>query len=67
MRKNIDVRALRQKLGMTQKQFTIFGVSESSIRAWEAGKATPRAYTQTLLMVIDAHPQMVLDAVRKAG
>lgn len=67
MSKKIDVRVLRQKLGMTQKQFTLFGFSESSIRAWEAGKATPRAYAQNLLKVIAAHPHVVLDVVRKAA
>jgi DNA-binding transcriptional regulator YiaG len=60
-----QIKNLRAKLGMTQRQFTIFGFSESSIRAWESGKATPRAYAQNLLKVIAAHPHVVLNLVRQ--
>jgi DNA-binding transcriptional regulator YiaG len=61
----MQIKSVRENLGMTQRQFAVFGFSESSIRSWETGKTTPRAYTQNLLKVIAIYPQVVLDVLRK--
>jgi DNA-binding transcriptional regulator YiaG len=65
MKKKVNVRAIRQKLGMTRHQFTLFGFSESSLRAWESGRVQPRAYSANLLRVIEHNPAAVLEALVK--
>lgn len=60
---NIDVKAIRSKLGMTQAQFTAFGFSLSAIRHWEARRRTPEGSARVLLMIIDRNPGVVLETL----
>jgi putative transcriptional regulator len=61
--REIDVRAIRTKLGMTQKAFAEqFGFSVNTLRHWEQGKRIPEGPTRAYLLVIDRVPK----AVRKA-
>ena len=61
---NIDVRALRKKLDLTQKQFAkIFGVSLSTLRNWEQGRRRPEGPAMVLLNVIKQEPEAVLRAI----
>jgi len=60
----VDVRAARKKLGMTQKDFAqSFGVSVDTLRNWEQGRRHPRGPARVLLAVIDRSPKAVLDVV----
>jgi putative transcriptional regulator len=50
----IDVRAIRQRLDMTQVAFAgRFGFAVSAVRDWEYGRRTPDRAARVLLMVID--------------
>lgn len=60
---DVDVKAIRGKLGMTQEQFTAFGFSLSAIRHWEAHRRMPEGPARLLLMVIDRNPSVVLETL----
>jgi putative transcriptional regulator len=56
----IDVRALRTKLGATQTQFAErYGFSVGAVRDWEQGRRMPDTSTRAYLKVIAAEPEMV--------
>ena|SRR6202035_3793583 len=64
----VDVRAIRNKLGMTQARFSnTFGFSLDAIKHWEGGRRTPEAPARTLLTVIDRSPTAVLTALKPAA
>lgn len=61
----IDVRAIRGRLGLTQQEFAIrFGFSVNTLRHWEQGRRIPEAPTRAYLLVIDREPQAVEKALR---
>jgi putative transcriptional regulator len=61
----IDVRAIRVRLGLTQQQFAVrFGFSVNTLRHWEQGRRVPEAPTRAYLLVIDRQPQAVERALR---
>ena len=63
----IDVRAIRKKLGMTQDAFAQeFGFSVNTLRHWEHGKRVPEGPTRAYLLVIDRNPKAVQKALRAA-
>lgn len=63
----IDVRAIRTKLGMTQEKFAQeFGFSVNTLRHWEHGKRIPEGPTRAYLLVIDRAPKAVQKALRAA-
>src|ERR1700688_3980161 len=46
----VDVKAIRNRLGMTQARFSnTFGFSLDAIKHWEGGRRTPEAPARTLL------------------
>ena len=60
----IDVKAIRQKLHMSQQEFSqTFGFSIHSIRNWEQGKRHPKGPARILLTVISKEPQIVQNAL----
>ena len=59
----VDVKAIRNKLGFTQKEFSIFGFSTSAVRHWEQGLRTPEGSARVLLKVIEKHPDIVLESI----
>ena len=61
----VDVKLIRNKLGMTQEQFTSFGFSLSAIRHWEAHRRMPEGPARVLLMVIDRNPGFVLETLHR--
>lgn len=64
----IDVRILRQKLGLSQTQFAErFGFTPATVRNWEQGRTQPDGPARILLAVIAHHPEAVEDALRKAS
>jgi putative transcriptional regulator len=65
---DVDVRAIRNRLGMTQARFSAtFGFSLDAIKHWEGGRRTPEAPARTLLTVIDKNPAAVLTALNPAA
>lgn len=63
----IDVRAIRTKLGMTQEEFAArFGFSVNTLRHWEHGKRQPEGPTRAYLLVIERVPRAVEKALRAA-
>lgn len=58
--REIDVRALRQRLGMSQVAFAgRFGFAVSAVRDWEYGRRRPDRSARVLLMVIEHNPEAV--------
>ena len=65
---DVDVKAIRNRLGMTQARFSdAFGFSLDAIKHWEGGRRTPEAPARTLLTVIDKNPAAVLTALNPAA
>ena len=59
----IDVRAIREKVRMTQEDFARhFGVSKRTVQDWEQKHRSPSGAARAFLTVIDREP----DAVRRA-
>ena len=64
----VDVKAIRNRLGMTQARFSdTFGFSLDAIKHWEGGRRIPEAPARTLLTVIDKNPAAVLTALNTAA
>ena len=63
-RPQVDVRAARERLGLTQAEFAIrFGFELDTVQNWEQGRNTPDAPTQVLLKVIETRPDIVDDVL----
>jgi len=61
----IDVKAIRGRLGLTQQQFAVrFGFSVNTLRHWEQGRRVPEGPTRAYLLVIDREPKAVEKALR---
>ena len=59
----VDVKALRRKLGMSQARFAAsFGFGLAAVQSWEQGRRRPEGPARVLLKVIEHDP----DAVRRA-
>jgi len=59
----IDVRAIREKAGMSQAEFASrYGFSGRTLQEWEQGRARPDSAVRAYLIVIDREP----NAVRRA-
>ena len=55
-----EVRRIRKKLGLTQKQAaTIFGGGPNAFSLYERGRIEPHASTQKLLRLLDRHPELM--------
>jgi putative transcriptional regulator len=62
----IDLRAIRQKLDMSQDEFaSAFGFSLTQIRDWEQNRSRPLAALRAYLMLIEMNPAGVLESLRK--
>jgi putative transcriptional regulator len=63
----VDVRKIRDKLGMTQQEFAgRFGFSINTLRHWEQGKRQPEGPARAYLLVIDRAPDVVQRVLRAA-
>lgn len=64
---DIDVRAIRKGLGLTQAEFASrFGFPLTTLRDWEQGRARPDTSARAYLIVISREPQAVQQALRTA-
>ena len=62
----MDVRAIRERLHLTQEAFALrFALEPSTVRNWEQGRNQPDGPTRTLLSIIERHPSIVDEAVQK--
>lgn len=62
--KEIDVKAIRKKLHVSQKEFaSYFGVSIRTIQEWEQHRRFPSTIARNFLKVIDKAPKVVLKAL----
>lgn len=60
----VDVRAIRENLGLSQADFaTRFGLEVDTIRNWEQGRYAPDRAAVILLTVIEHHPEAVDSAL----
>lgn len=60
----IDVKAIREKTGMTQQKFcATFGISLGTLRHWEQGLRAPRGAARVLLKVVANNPRAVIKAI----
>ncbi len=56
----IDVRAIRKRLRMSQKAFAArYGFSLGSVRDWEQGRSSPVGHARAYLLVIDKEKEAV--------
>ncbi|MGY5801005.1 helix-turn-helix domain-containing protein [Rhizobium sp. LEGMi12c] len=56
----IDVREIRQKIGLTQEQFALrFGIDLETLRNWEQGKRSPDKTAQSYLRAIERMPEEI--------
>lgn len=61
---DVDVRAARKKLGLSQDRFALaFGVSASTVRKWEQGQRRPTGAARVLVRVIEKNPEAVRNAL----
>ncbi len=63
----IDVRAIRERLGVSRSVFAErFGLAVAAVRDWEQGLRRPDPAARVLLMVIAHSPDVVAQAVAEA-
>lgn len=61
--KQIDVKRIRKKLGMSQGEFAeTYGFSVRTVQEWEQGRSVPQGAAKNFLVVLDKEP----GAVRRA-
>ena len=64
--KQVDVKAIRKRLGMTQTSFAArFGISLGALRDWEQNRRQPEGPARVLLTVIDHEPEAVERALAR--
>ena len=60
----VDVKSLRERLGLTQTQFSgMIGVSVKTLQNWEQGRRKPEGPAKALLRVVEKEPQAVMNAL----
>ena len=65
---DIDVKAIRKRLGMTQQRFAdAFAFPIQTLRDWEQGRSRPDSSARAYLMVIARAPATVQEALHDAG
>lgn len=63
----VDVKAIREKIGMTQSEFaSTLGISLGTLKHWERGDRKPHGPALILLNVVEKEPKAVLRALSKA-
>ena len=60
----LDVKLVRESLGMSQAQFADFmDISKRTLEKWEQGTRNPAGAARTLLRVIQHDPKLVMRAL----
>jgi putative transcriptional regulator len=64
--KHIDVKKLRERIGMSQPKFAAsFGISLGTLRHWERGDRYPQGPALVLLNLLFKDPNTVLEVLHK--
>lgn len=64
----IDVRAIRSKLGLSQEDFAAgFGFTVNQIKDWEQERSRPLGGVRAYLMIIDRDPKKVVSLLRSVA
>lgn len=64
--RQIDVKKLRERIGMTQPKFAAsFGISLGTLRHWERGDRNPQGPALVLLNLLSKDPNKVLDILHQ--
>ncbi len=62
----VDVKAVREKTGLSQREFSAtFRIPLSTLRKWEQHEREPTGPARVLLHVIDRKPKIVLKVARE--
>lgn len=62
------VKALRSKLGHTQKDFAqLLQVEENTVSSWEQGVRVPDASRMAMLIILEKHPKQFVGFLREAA
>jgi len=62
--KPADIKAIREKLGVSQSEFALMiGVSVSTLQNWEQGRRQPDGPARALLKVAAENPEVVAEAL----
>ena len=65
--RDIDVKAIRERLHMTQEVFSeTFAIPVSTLKKWETNIRVPEGPTKAYLMVIEKNPHAVKKALHSA-
>ncbi|MGH7888978.1 MAG: helix-turn-helix domain-containing protein [Thermodesulfobacteriota bacterium] len=65
--RDINVKAIREKLGMTQEVFSeTFAIPVSTLKKWETNLRVPEGPTKAYLTVIEKNPRAVKNALSRA-
>ena len=63
-----DLAALRQYLGLTQKQFAgRIGISIDTLQNWEQDRRQPEGPARALLRILAKHPRLVMQDLEQAS
>jgi putative transcriptional regulator len=64
VRKKIDVRRIRKRLGLSQEAFAeTYGFAVSAVRDWEQGRRKPERSARILLKIVKKEPEAVTRAL----
>lgn len=64
----IDVKAIRLKLNMSQEDFAAeFGFTTDQIKAWEQNRSRPQGGSRAYLLIIEKDPNAVMAILRKVA
>jgi putative transcriptional regulator len=63
--KKPDVKSIRSKFGISQREFaSLLGISVRTLENWEQGHRAPKGPARILLKVAEAHPEVVWEVVK---
>ncbi len=63
-----NVKEIRRRLGLSQEGFArLLGVSVSTVRNWEQNRRRPRGAAQTLLLIAQRRPEVLLEVVQEVS
>jgi putative transcriptional regulator len=64
----IDVKAIRAKLSLSQADFAaLFGFTVNQIKDWEQGRSRPLGGVRAYLLIIERDPELVLSLLQAIG
>lgn len=64
---DVDVKAVRERLGLSQEQFALlYGLELDSLQNWESGRRRPDKAVRSYLRVIERLPELTSEALERA-